>query len=106
MNKLLMLGVAAVSMAVAVPAMAEPHEGGKKDMFTLHDTNKDGSVSKEEFLAGSEKKFAELDTDKNGSISKAEHDARKAEWKEKMKDKRAKAKERFEKGEPAPTPAE
>lgn len=105
MNKLLMLGVAAVSMAVAVPAMAEPHEG-KKDMFVMHDTNKDGSVSKEEFLAGSEKKFAELDTDKNGSISKAEHDARKAEWKKKMMEKRANAKERFEKGEPAPVPAE
>lgn len=95
MNKLLMLGVAAVSMGVAVPAMAEgPHGGPKgKDMFALHDTNNDGKVTKEEFLAGAEKKFTEMDTNKDGVISKEEHEARKAEWKEKMKEKRAKAKE-------------
>ncbi|MDX1974556.1 MAG: hypothetical protein SFT92_02650 [Rickettsiales bacterium] len=36
------------------------------------DSNKDGKVSKEEFLAGSDKKFSDGDKDKDGSLSKQE----------------------------------
>lgn len=100
MNKFLMLGVAAVSMAVAAPAMAEGPKHKGKDLFAMHDANGDGNITKAEFLAGAEKKFTEMDTDGNGSISKAEHDARKAEWAEKMKEHRAKKKE----GAPAVVP--
>lgn len=103
MNKMLMLGVAALSMAVALPASAETGHGGKKgkDLFAVHDTNSDGKVTKEEFIAGAEKKFAELDTDKDGVISKQEHEARKAQWKEKMKEFREKRKEKPPVEEPA-----
>ncbi len=96
MNKMLMLGVAALSMAVAMPAKAEPEHGGKKgkDLFAVHDTNSDGKVTKEEFVAGAEKKFTEMDTNKDGAISKEEHEARKAEWKKKMKEHREKFKDK------------
>lgn len=102
MNKFLMLGVAAVSMAVAAPAMAEgpKHKGKGMDLFEMHDTNKDGVVTKEEFLKKAEEHFAKLDADGDGQITKAEHDAKKAEWKEKMKEHRAKKKE----GAPAVVP--
>lgn len=90
MNKTLMLGIAAISMGVAVPAMAEGGKYKGKDMFAYHDTNSDGMISKEEFLSKAEERFAKLDADGNGNISKAEHDAKKAEWKEKMKEHREK----------------
>jgi Skp family chaperone for outer membrane proteins len=99
MNKFLMLGVAAVSMAVAAPAMAEGTMHKGKYMFSYHDTDSNGVVTKAEFMAKAEEKFAKMDTDGDGSISKAEHEAKKAEWKEKMKEHRAK------KQQPAPTPA-
>lgn len=102
MNKFLMLGVAAVSMAVAAPAMAEgpKHKGKGMDLFAMHDTNNDGVVTKAEFLAKAEEHFAKLDTDGDGQITKAEHDAKKAAWKEKREEHRAKKKE----GAPAVVP--
>lgn len=90
MKKFLMLGVAALTMAAAAPAMAEHHEGAKHDMFAKHDTNSDGMISQEEFMATAQEKFAKMDADKNGSISKEEADAMKEKWKEKMKEHRAK----------------
>lgn len=94
MNKFLMLGIAAVSMAVAAPAMAEaPKHKGKGDIFAYHDTNKDGVITKDEFLAKAEERFGMLDTNGDGQVTKEEHDAKKAAWKEKMKEHRAKKKQ-------------
>lgn len=107
MKQVLMLSVAALTMLAAAPAMAADHDGKHRDMFAKHDTNGDGMISKEEFLATAEKKFADMDTDGDGSISKAESDAKKAEWKEKMKERRAKMKDRMNDkvDEPAEEPA-
>lgn len=109
MKKYLLLSSALLSMA-AVPAMAEHHEmkdGGKKGLFEKHDTNADGIVTQDEYLAHAKTRFTELDTDKDGKITKAESDAHKAEWKEKMKDKKEKWKEMKEKkDEAAPTTAQ
>ncbi len=101
MKKLLMLGVAAVSMG-ALPAVAKEGGAGKPGLFEKYDTNADGSVTKEEYMAHATKKFEELDADKNGSISKAESDAKRAEWKAKMKEHRQQMNK--QKVAPAPVP--
>lgn len=102
MKKILMLTVAALALSTGF-AYAE-HEEGHKDrgvkMFEEADANKDGVLSKEEFLARHEKKFAEIDANGDGSISKDEMEARHAEWREKMKEHRAK-----KKGDVAPVEA-
>ncbi len=90
MKKLLTL--TAVAMAVSMtPALAEDHEGkGHKGgkMFEKHDTNGDGVVSKDEFLAHVEEKFSKMDKDGNGELSKEEAQAGHAAMREKMKEKR------------------
>ena len=86
--------------ALLVPAFAfaedtaktSPEDGPKKGAEMMHkgfeeaDTNKDGSLSLDEFLERHKKKFAEIDTDKNGSLSQDEMkkhgDEKRAEWKE------------------------
>jgi uncharacterized low-complexity protein len=40
----------------------------------MMDANKDGNVSKDEFMKGHEAKFAAMDANKDGSIDKAEMD--------------------------------
>ena len=47
--------------------------GGK--MFDMMDTNKDGSVSRDECRAHHDKMFDEADSNKDGMISRAESDA-------------------------------
>lgn len=62
--------------------------------FSEADTNKDGSLSLDEFLARHKQKFSEIDADKNGSLTpeelKAHGDERREHWKQRkegMKDK-------------------
>ncbi len=89
MKKLLMFSAAA--LALTAPAMAEDGKEGKPhhQSFTeRYDTDKDGVVSKAEFLAMHEARFAEFDTNGDGTISKEESDAKRAEWKEKRKGKK------------------
>lgn len=98
MKKLLLLGAAVLTMQ-AVPAFAEHHEGKKgmkmEKMFDEQDTNKDGSISKDEFTAHALKRFEAMDGDKNGSVTKEEikahYEAKKAEWKAKKAAKEADA---------------
>ena len=68
--------IAAFSMALAVNAAeGEKKKGGG---FAALDTDKDGSVSKKEFVAAQkdaskgESRFAQLDTDKDGFLTQAE----------------------------------
>ncbi len=67
------------------------HKGG---MFKYADTNNDGIVTKEEFLANSEKMFTNMDADKDGKITKEEmqkhHEAKKAERVKKREETKAK----------------
>lgn len=80
--------VLAVVAAVAFSAAARAEEGkavkekkAPKSLMTRLDTNSDGKVSKEEYVAGFpnaknkeglEKKFAKLDKDSDGSLTPAE----------------------------------
>jgi len=89
----------AIALAfVSSPAIAE--KDGDKEYGKHHgkmmgemDTNDDGAVSKDEFLAHAEKKFAHKDKDGNGKIEKHEMKEAHQERKEKIKDHMKKRKE-------------
>lgn len=105
-KKLMVLGVSGLVLASA-PAIAGHHEGGEKynkgekiaKMFEEADTNADGSITKDEYMAHVQakaaEKFAEKDTDGNGSISKEEAETYAKQKYSKMKDKRGAMKEKM-----------
>ncbi len=97
--KLTLIAATALSLVAAGAALAadekqagEPggmmhHKGAKLESL---DIDKDGAISKDEFLAPSIEKFNEIDTDKDGKLSNTEIEARRAAWQEKMKERREK----------------
>lgn len=101
MNKFLMMSAMVLSVA-AVPVLAQPgDEGGRKDraekrmekMFEKNDSDKDGSISKEEFTASAEKRFSDMDKDGDGSVSKDEAKEHAEKMHEKWKENKEKLKE-------------
>ena len=58
----------------------------EKVFFEQFDTNKDGVVSKEEFLAPTVAQFEHMDRDKNGALDSAEVKAFNAEMKQRMQE--------------------
>ena len=84
--------VIALMIGGIVPAMADGHGGGKgkhkNAMFEKLDTDKDGLVTKAEFMAHAEAKFAKMDADGNGSFTKEEAKAKHMEKKEARKARR------------------
>lgn len=71
------------------------HEGKPRksnNFLDKIDSNKDGDVTKEEFLKFHEARFAELDTNGDGKVTQAETDAKRAARQEKMKEMREKRK--------------
>jgi hypothetical protein len=102
MKKLLMLAATAFVMTGAIPVFAEdaatatapaaetskeaPKDGkpfkGRGGMFERGDTNGDGVVTKEEFLAQSEETFKALDTDGDSKITKAELEEKRKKMRE------------------------
>lgn len=95
MKKLLLLAAFGVAIS-SIPAMAGHHEemGDKKHkMFEKHDTNGDGMISMDEYMAKAKAKFAEKDTNGDGMISKEEAKEYKEEKREKWKEKRENMKE-------------
>jgi hypothetical protein len=86
---------AALTLGLAQMAYAN-HDGadGKRCAHKKHsmqdsDTNKDGAISRDEFMsarqARAEQHFAKMDANKDGKIEQAERDAMKAKWKEHRK---------------------
>ena len=53
------------------------------ERFDKVDTNHDGAISHDEFMAQSEERFKKLDTNGDGKISKEERDALREKWQEK-----------------------
>jgi Ca2+-binding EF-hand superfamily protein len=81
--------IAGSSLAFAATTPATPATGDRgAKMFEKMDSNSDGFVSKDEYLAKTEKRFEAMDTNKDGKISKDEFKAHH----EAMKEKRAKKK--------------
>ncbi len=86
MKAITTLAILALSAVTSFGADAAKKEGDKpkmtpEEMFTKKDADKDGKISKEEFLKGSkdaaksEASFAKKDADKDGSLSKEEFTA-------------------------------
>jgi Ca2+-binding EF-hand superfamily protein len=71
------LAVAAVSMCVfAVPAANAAEEALNADLFVkMCDSDKDGMVSKAEFMKAVEKMFDKQDTKKQGKLDKKQTEA-------------------------------
>ncbi len=89
--KLLTLGVVAGGL-LFVPVAYADHHGGKnrgEKMFEKHDTNGDGVISKEEFMAHAEERFGKMDKDGDGKVTKEEarevREEMKKKWKEHKK---------------------
>lgn len=95
MKKILML-TAAVFALQAFPAMAEegaPKEGKGHRHFEKLDTDGNGSISEAEHLAGAKTRFKAMDANGDGEVTKEEgrahFEARKAEWKKKRAEMKA-----------------
>ncbi len=86
--------VAAAALALGLSQLAYANHDGadgkhcermKHDMMEA-DTNKDGVISKDEFMAAHQaranKMFDMMDTNHDGKIDQAERDAMKGKWKE------------------------
>jgi len=77
---------------LCTPALAQqsqmpgPPPDLEKLFFEQFDTNKDGVVSKEEFLAPTVAQFEHMDRDKNGSLDQAEVKAFNAEMKQRIQE--------------------
>jgi len=96
MKKVMILSAAFLAFT-AMPVLADGHGGkGHKGakMFEKHDTNSDGTISKDEFLAHATERFENMDADGDGRVSKEEAkaagDAKRAKMKDKMKARKAK----------------
>ena len=86
-----LLAMTALTLAFTSPAMAGDHDGHKHHkggMFEKLDLNNNGEITREEFQSFHATKFTEMDTDDSGVITREEAEAAKAEWKEKMKERR------------------
>lgn len=84
------------------------HERGEKmleKMFEKGDLDKDGAISKEEFMTGAEERFAKMDLDGDGKVTKEEakegHEKMREKWKD-MKDKKEGKGEEGQETAPAP----
>jgi hypothetical protein len=90
------VAMAALALGLTGLAYADHHgEDGKHCDRKKHDmmdsdANKDGAISKDEFMAShqarADKMFAKMDANNDGKIDQAERDATKAKWKEHHKD--------------------
>lgn len=91
----------AASAAVLVAAVAAAAPGGMGHGFGKLDTNSDGSITRAEVDAQAATRFATIDANRDGFVTEAEmkthHDAMRAQWAEKAKDRVAKAGPRAEK---------
>ena len=81
---LLVLPALAIAETQKNPEANAPQHPG----FAAADTNHDGSLSLDEFLARHKEKFSEMDTNKDGSLSPDELKARGAAIRERREDRK------------------
>ena len=96
MKKTLLMAATAALITAGGSAWAGHHEGdgehkrGHGGMMEKMDTNEDGMISKDEFLAKHAAHFDKMDKDGDGNISKDEMSAAREQMKEKMGERREK----------------
>ena len=83
-------GSALAADAPATQAKGGEHEHMAGHMFEETDTNKDGTISKDEWRAKGDKLFAEIDTNKDGKISPDEMKAHREAMHKKFMDRHEK----------------
>ncbi|MCH8906341.1 MAG: hypothetical protein IH840_04555 [Candidatus Heimdallarchaeota archaeon] len=89
-----------IKMGAAMGTTSEgDHKGKKMRMMEKMDTDADGMISKDEFMAMHAKKFAEMDADSDGMLSMDEMKSHHKAMKEKRMERREKMEEK--KGVPA-----
>ena len=87
----LVLSASSVAMAASdttPPTGQMPMQGQMKAQMQQNmqqhmkavDTNGDGNISREEFMASCEKRFAKMDSNGDGQITPDEHQQMKAKW--------------------------
>lgn len=84
--------VAMASLTLGLTQLAYANHEGADGKYCAHkghsmqdrDTNKDGAISRDEFMGSSqaraEQHFAKMDANSDGKIEQAERDAMKAKW--------------------------
>lgn len=87
--------IASLTLGGASFAMAKHHckgEHHKGKMFEKIDSNSDGVITQEEFLARHTERFATIDANHDGKVTKEEmqtaHEDMKKKWKEKRKERK------------------
>jgi Ca2+-binding EF-hand superfamily protein len=96
MNKLFLMAAVLGGMTMGSTAvMAHNHVDGdhKGTMMKKVDTNGDGVISKDEFLARHEEMFNKMDADGDGNLTPGEMKEARGEMREKMKERMEKRKE-------------
>jgi len=78
------------AIAIAQPAAGKPQSMSDAFMMQL-DSNKDGKVSQEEFIAPHKKQFAAMDSNGDGAIDQAEIQALEKRVREQMQKMREQA---------------
>lgn len=73
------------SSTTGTPAPTAAPKEHHHPMMDKIDTNKDGQVSKDEFMKAQEERFASMDANGDGQISKDEFKAKRKEMSEKRK---------------------
>jgi|GEM_PF-1190241 len=99
MNKYVMIGALAMTMGITGIAQADEHKGKdfekfQHKMFEKMDTDGNGSISRDEFMAVHEEKFTMMDTNGDGELSMDELKASREKMKEKYKSMRKEKKDR------------
>lgn len=85
MKKFMILAICASGFVLLAQQSVDAKHMRDGKMFEKRDLNKDGVISKAEFLEVAEKKFHKIDADNDGNITKEEARLYKQKKKEKMK---------------------
>ena len=94
MTRKILLFSATILAVSAMPVLADGHGEDARRGLGHHDTNGDGTITKDEFLAHAEKRFAKMDANGDGTITRGEAKEAREKMREKRKERREKRREK------------